>query len=468
MSVYSIDSLEDTNEITLRNYDSSRDDNDSFNLVSIMHSTNGPRDAPLRLKSTATPNYLSRKQDTGSNKTSSEIDTTEDLGTIRKNTIIANNKFSEKQVQLRRCSAMKNKKRDVADRMRSNSVSSLKQEEEVSGLCKKMASGCRRPSLKLSLSKQSWPGEASTSMKPDKKLSNVLVPRIQQARKPRSYLEHYRRRFSEPRYNARSPEGSTLSVFGDSQQEQLTDEDTCLPSTSRDDRSELSFYRRLIEGFSDCTVATARSSGTLHQHVSEDTNRCRSQATSKADPISNKSKSLGYKPYTIEEYQTLPIPNLDRSLGPDKVEMQAKREWLMRRRSYGNSVSAHNRQRIALQAQKLEPMRAAPRKCFLPPLKDKEADVKTQGDSISSTIFEDRHAISQNGGTNCSKYSKRDVDVGEISSSRKSKKFGRAACFGLPLNSRDIIEDSYLESLRQRHLYEKKMVDRIISQAVCP
>ncbi|XP_076644952.1 uncharacterized protein LOC143354585 [Halictus rubicundus] len=445
MSVYSIDSLEGTNEITLHSSDSSRDENDKFQIASITHLTNTPRDAPLRSKPSDALNHLYRKQDARTDR------------------------IAEEDLHLRQRSVSSdNQKRDVTDRLKNNNVSSLNQ-EEGSSLSKRVASDCRKRSSKQFPTKRTCSRETSTPMKPDKKLANVLAPRIQQARKPRSYLELYRRRFSEPQHNARSPEGSTLSVFGDSQQEEHADGDTCLPGTPRDDRSELSFYRRLIKGFTDCTVATARSSGTSHQHVSEDTHTSHSQHAVKGDAISNKSKGIGYRPYTIEEYRTLPIPNLDRSLGPDKVEIQAKREWLMRRRSYGNSVSAHNRQRIVLQAQKMKSLHSTLQKCSLPPLKEKEVDVKTQGDSISSTIFEDQQdAISQNGGTNCGKYSKRDLDVGKISSSGKSKKFGRVPSFSLLLNPRDIIENSYLESLRQRHLYEKKMVDRIISQTVCP
>nr|XP_031836776.1 uncharacterized protein LOC116428804 [Nomia melanderi] len=401
--------------------------------------------------------------DSGFNKIASGTDIDKKTKTkSNRNAVIAGGDASLR----RRLASSKNKKRDVTDPLRSNDASSLNQEED--SVNKRVASSFRKHFSKTLLAKRSRPEKNPIPTKPNKKLGNVLAPRIQPAKMPRSYLELYRRRFSEPRYNVRSPEGSTLSIFGDSQQEQLTDEDTCLPDTPRDDQSELSFYRRLIEEFTDRPVTTIRSAGTLHQHVSEDTNVSHGLDMVKRDAISNKSKSLAYRPYTIEEYKTLPIPNLDRSLGPDKVEMQTKREWLMRRRSYGNSVSAHNRQRIVLQAQKLKPMRSAPQKCFLPPLKDKEVDVKMQSNSISSTIFEEQDTISLNGGTNYGKYSKGNIDVGKVSSSEKSKKFGRASSFGSSSNSRDVIEDSYLESLRQRHLYEKEMVDRIMSQALCP
>lgn len=125
-----------------------------------------------------------------------------------------------------------------------------------------------------------------------------------------------------PGYDVRSPEGSASSVCGDSQRDQLADDDTCLPATPRDDRSELSFYRRLIEGSGEPAATTARSAGIVHQHASEDTSGHSRLDRAKRD--GDKSRSPGYRAYTIEEYRTLPIPKLDRSLGPDKVEMQAK------------------------------------------------------------------------------------------------------------------------------------------------
>ncbi|KOC69608.1 hypothetical protein WH47_05551 [Habropoda laboriosa] len=308
-------------------------------------------------------------------------------------------------------------------------------------------------------------------MRTDKKLGNVLAPRIQPARKPRSYLELYRRRFSGPQYNVRSPEGSTLSVCGDSEREQLSDDDTGSLATPRDDQSELSFYRRIIEGSTDPLASVPRSIETVHLRELQDTNivsTCPNRA--KHDESGDKSKKgLGYRPYTIEEYKTLPIPKLDRSLGPDKVEMQAKREWLMRRRSYGNSVSARNRQRILLlQAHKHKPRDAIAEKCFLPSLKDQEVDAKTQSDSMLSTISDDREITEKSGNVNNVTCSKKNRNIRKIPSSRRSKKFERTSSFCSSLNSHGVIEDSYLESLRQRHLYEKEMVDRIINQALCP
>ncbi|CAK9804913.1 hypothetical protein ANTPLA_LOCUS4250 [Anthophora plagiata] len=350
--------------------------------------------------------------------------------------------------------------------------------------------------------------DSTMPMRPDKKLGNVLAPKIQPARKPRSYLELYRRRFSGPQYNVRSPEGSTLSVCGDSEREQLSDDDTGSLVTPRDDQSELSFYRRIIEGSTDLLAPVARSIETVHLRELQDTNissTC-SNGAKQDQPGDKSKKGLGYRPYTIEEYKTLPVPKLDRSLGPDKVEMQAKREWLMRRRSYGNSVSARNRQRILLlQAHRHEvritrndfdvatsgcatstsesySTREIPtrrflisnsrddiaEKCFLPPLKDQEVDAKTQSNSLRSTISDDQETIEKSSNMNSDRCFKKNHNIRKISSSRRSKKFERTSSFCSSLNSYDVIEDSYLESLRQRHLYEKEMVDRIINQALCP
>lgn len=128
-----------------------------------------------------------------------------------------------------------------------------------------------------------------------------------------------------PQYNARSPEGSTLSVCGDSEQGQLIDDDIHSFATPRDDQSELSFYRRIIEGSVEPLASAARTNDVVLPRTLQDTNTTSTCSIRvRHDKSDDKSKSLNYKPYTIEEYKTLPIPKLDRSLGPDKVEMQAK------------------------------------------------------------------------------------------------------------------------------------------------
>ncbi|XP_076388350.1 uncharacterized protein LOC100883742 isoform X2 [Megachile rotundata] len=425
MSQYSTDSLEDANEISPRSQDSLREN--SVNLQTIKAVNDLSRDASHRTKRTTT--LLTRKQDTRSNETTSSIGISKDTETVgSRNAIIANGDTSKR----RRPVSSKNRKRDVTDPPRKNDTSKQDQED----IKKMAATKCTR--LK---SKQTCCKKTSIPMKPDKNLSNV-APKMQQSE---LYLD-LDQRFSVPWYNARSPKGSTLSVWGDSHQEQLTDDETRSFATPRDDQSELSFYRRLIEGSNDPLAPTIRSSETVHQRELQDTNILSFSLDERVKQLSGdkSKKSVGYRPYTIEEYKTLSIPKLDRSLGPDKVEMQAKREWLMRRRSYGNSVSARNCQRILMQAQKL----------------------KTQDDSMSSMITEGR-ATSKDRNANCSRYSKRNQKVGKISSPRSSKKFERTSSFCSSLNSRDFIEDSYLESLRQRHLYEKEMVDRIINRALC-
>ncbi|XP_043520743.1 uncharacterized protein LOC122534300, partial [Frieseomelitta varia] len=410
--------------------------------------------------------FTENVSDTGSNETTSSIN--KDTGTAgSKNAIIANRGLVDTSKQ--RCPTSSGSgKRNVADPLKRNNTNGSKREEDDGSKRQVVDTSCTKRFSKTSATK-CCSKDVPMSMKPNKKLGNVLAPKVQQARKPRSYLELYRRRFSGPQYKARSPEGSTLSVCGDSEREELTDDDTRSLATPRDDQSELSFYRRIIEGSTDPLASANRSAKTVRRPTFQDTNTIFSSSnTAKYSAPDDKSKkSLGYKPYTIEEYKTLPIPKLDRSLGPDKIEMQAKREWLMRRRSYGNSVSARNRQRILLQAYRTKTRDAVAEKCFLPPLKDQEVDAKMQDDSMCSTIIEDRGStIQTHSDTNGGRYSKKNIC--KVSSSRRSKKFERTSSFCSSLNSYGIIEDSYLESLRQRHLYEKEMIDRIINQTLRP
>ncbi|CAK9825175.1 hypothetical protein ANTRET_LOCUS3238, partial [Anthophora retusa] len=524
MSVYSVDSLEDNNEVSPRNTDSLRE-----NIARY----------------------------TESNETTPSAGTDKDTRTAgSRNAIIANGELVDASKR-RRPTSSRPGKRDVTDRLKRNNTNSSNQENDSGN--KRIVTRCSKRFPKTFSTKRSYcPMDSPMPMRPDKKLGNVLAPKIQPARKPRSYLELYRRRFSGPQYNVRSPEGSTLSVCGDSEREQLSDDDTGSLATPRDDQSELSFYRRIIEGSTDPLAPVTRSIETVHLRELQDTNissTCSNGA--KQDQSGDKSKKgLGYRPYTIEEYKTLPIPKLDRSLGPDKVEMQAKksvyplklrhkylktfprkkysrhprlvasrqrrmlsksrqqccssetafwlacrrssgsratpgvqrgnscrrhtrrhskfqkplsREWLMRRRSYGNSVSARNRQRILLlQAHRHKSRDGIAEKCFLPPLKDQEVDAKTQSNSLRSTISDDQETIEKSSNMNSDRCFKKNHNIRKISSSRRSKKFERTSSFCSSLNSYDIIEDSYLESLRQRHLYEKEMVDRIINQALCP
>ncbi|XP_026666912.1 uncharacterized protein LOC108621936 [Ceratina calcarata] len=418
MSVYSTDSLEDINAVSPRDQSS-------------LHRNN---------------------EYTGSNKTTPNAGTDKDAKIAKtRNAIIASRGFADVPKR-RRPASSRNGKRDVTARLKGNNADNSTQDETIS---KRFSARCSKRFSKAFATKRSSM-DSPMSMKPDKKLGNVLPPKIQPARKPRSYLGLYRRRFSELQYNARSPKGSTLSVCGDSEREQLSDDDARTLATPRDDQSELSFYRRIIEGTVDPLAS-------LTETVRRQGLRDLDTSSSRAKQDDKSKKSLGYRPYTIEEYKTLSIPKLDRSLGPDTVEMQAKREWLMRRRSYGNSVSARNRQRILLQAHKLKSEDDIVEKCFLPPLKDQEVDAKAQDQCLK--IPEDREIIQTTSNVKNRRYVKRNCDK---TSSRRPKKFERTSSFSSLLDSNDVVEDSYLESLRQRHLHEKQMIDRIIHEALCP
>ncbi|KAK1128533.1 hypothetical protein K0M31_002991 [Melipona bicolor] len=360
MSVYSMDSLENVDEISPRNQNFLYRNTGGFNLE---------------------PN-------TESNETTSSIN--KDTGTAgSKNAIIANRGLIDASKQ--RCpSSSGSGKRNVADPLKRNVNTNGSKREEDGGSKRLADTSCTKTKTfsKTSATK-CCSKDIPMPMKSNKKLGNVLAPKVQQAKKPRSYLELYRRRFilkftasllnrryfdiSEmlnikrfedilassrvqtsnsyfnfkaierrtsggrcifsislfaggPQYKARSPEGSTLSVCGDSEREELSDDDTRSLATPRDDQSELSFYRRIIDGSTDPLASANRSAKTVRRPTFQDTNTIFSGSnTAKCSTSDDKSKkSLSYRPYTIEEYKTLPIPKLDRSLGPDKIEMQAK------------------------------------------------------------------------------------------------------------------------------------------------
>ncbi|KAF3423142.1 hypothetical protein E2986_11091 [Frieseomelitta varia] len=408
MSVYSMDSLENFGEISPRNQNFLYRNTDGFNLE---------------------PN-------TGSNETTSSIN--KDTGTAgSKNAIIANRGLVDTSKQ--RCPTSSGSgKRNVADPLKRNNTNGSKREEDDGSKRQVVDTSCTKRFSKTSATK-CCSKDVPMSMKPNKKLGNVLAPKVQQARKPRSYLELYRRRFSGPQYKARSPEGSTLSVCGDSEREELTDDDTRSLATPRDDQSELSFYRRIIEGSTDPLASANRSAKTVRRPTFQDTNTIFSSSnTAKYSAPDDKSKkSLGYKPYTIEEYKTLPIPKLDRSLGPDKIEMQAKdgvaraanalkkigsnvvppgqhSGWRAGTASTAARRQAHDEEIVVADVLGDTTRDAVAEKCFLPPLKDQEVDAKMQDDSMCSTIIEDRGStIQTHSDTNGGRYSKKNICKGQ-------------------------------------------------------
>lgn len=123
----------------------------------------------------------------------------------------------------------------------------------------------------------------------------------------------------------RSPEDSTLSICGDSQLRELSLDEgrSSLPGTSRDDSnsSELSFYRRFVEGHVTRTTHATRPCEVSHRGILSNIFFSGEQCERSG---SDKLRKSTYRPYTIEEYKSLSMPTLDRSLGPDKDEVQAK------------------------------------------------------------------------------------------------------------------------------------------------
>ncbi|XP_008206491.1 uncharacterized protein LOC100114967 isoform X3 [Nasonia vitripennis] len=152
---------------------------------------------------------------------------------------------------------------------------------------------------------------------PRKKLASAAPPPAAAAasrrlsgqnKRPESYLELYRRRFSAEASS--SPEAAGLSICGDSSgrlHDAGAEEDV-----SRDDRSELSFYRRLL----DETEAEA-----YQRRTSRD--------------------ATCFRPYTIEDYRIIRATSakLDRSLGPDREDVCAKRHPNKEKRLHDVSVA---------------------------------------------------------------------------------------------------------------------------------
>ncbi|XP_043503402.1 uncharacterized protein LOC122524947 [Polistes fuscatus] len=331
--------------------------------------------------------------------------------------------------------------------------------------------------------------KATTEMtvKAHRKLANVLSTSDVQTFKKSEVERSISLFFSIsglPRYKRviRSPEGSNLSIYADSLREKLVvggmEEEgggrISFSGSSRDDQSELSFYQRLIERSATRLPQTIRSCETLRPLcVSMDSPKSSDNFTRIRTPFkstlseSRLVKKPTYKPYTIEDYRSLPIPKPDRSLGPDKEEILAKREWLMRRRSYGDSVSERNRQQILHTAQRFKSRRIAPRKCFLPSLKHRDTDLKihTNSSITEKTVNESNDNVERKNHLNRSTkilISKKSTP----NSSRKSKKQDKSVKRSINLNSSDHFEDSYLDSLQQRHLREKELVDKLIRQAI--
>lgn len=82
--------------------------------------------------------------------------------------------------------------------------------------------------------------------------------------------------------------------------------------------------------------------------------------------------------------------------------------------------------------------------------------------------FKDQDVTKRNGDVSNGRYSKENSNensnICKLPLARKSKKSERRSNVNSSLNSSDTVDDLYLESLRQRHLSEKEMIDRILNQ----
>lgn len=100
-----------------------------------------------------------------------------------------------------------------------------------------------------------------------------------------------------------------------------------LPTTSRDDSSELSFYRRFVEGRAElatCTAFFPCAVASRQEPPNDSVVPGAARAVDERNGAKGKPKGPTYRPYTIEEYRSLSVPRPDRSLGPDKDEVQTK------------------------------------------------------------------------------------------------------------------------------------------------
>lgn len=114
-----------------------------------------------------------------------------------------------------------------------------------------------------------------------------------------------------------SPEGSALSIFGDSCRDQISYVESLRPSesTPRDDQSELSFYRRLINH-----PRTNRSWDVNERYIASGNLK----SVSDYGITMNEEHEASYRPYSIRDYECLTVSRADRSLGPDPVEIREK------------------------------------------------------------------------------------------------------------------------------------------------
>ncbi|XP_018311483.1 uncharacterized protein [Mycetomoellerius zeteki] len=423
MSEYSLDSLESVEDDSLEKHISVNSDNDD-NLGTIKSDDRSSKNTSFQLNSTLTT--LSQIKD---NMTETNCTVREDrcTGTCRatreepwlcirkRNDVGERRRTGEGDESRRRC-------------RRTSRPTTMATATTTTTETERCSPGARNSSSKCSLR------DNRGGMRADKKLGNVLVPWIRGPARTTSYLELYRRRFNVPKYSRiQSPEGSTLSICGDSQLEELSLDEGCssLPGTSRDD-SELSFYRRFVEDHAVRVTreCTRRSCEILRHGITSNTVSLEEQCERSVSD--SKLKKPTYRPYTIEEYRSLSVPRPDRSLGPDKDEVQAKSR------------------------------RAIAQKCFLPPLKDWDATASKNRES--SRILETNNVTQESLLKHPVMYPKKRITTDETSSFRESEMFEKTLSFDSSFNLYASCED--LETLQQCHLDETKLADRLMRQTL--
>ncbi|XP_067214720.1 uncharacterized protein [Linepithema humile] len=468
MSEYSLDSLESIEEDSLEKHVSANSDNDDkSNLNAVKSDDKLVENTSFNLNpilATSSPKKDNMAEANGIQQYARGDRCASTTG--GRNSIIANGRgFTRRQRRRQECRAARDESW-LCIRKRNDVVEGHEEEDDAirrrrrrrrtsRPTTERRSPGARNSSSKCSLR------NSRSDMRADKKLDNVFASRTQ-SRGPAgtvSYLELYRRRFSILKCpHIRSPEGSTLSICGDSQLEELSlgEGRPSLPGTSRDDSSELSFYRRFVKDQAGVT-RTTRSCETSRRGTPSNT--VFSGVKCERSVSDSKLKKPKYRPYTIEEYRSLSVSRPDRSLGPDKDEVQAKREWLMRRRSYGDSVSVRNRELILQQTRKLKTRRAIAQKCFLPSLKDRDDGASKDRENLR--IVETVDATQKSLLKRPARYRKGTVTANQVS---KSETLEKTSSFDSSFVSHAAFED--LEMLQQRHLQEKELADRLMRQAL--
>ncbi|XP_018359678.1 PREDICTED: uncharacterized protein LOC108758932 isoform X2 [Trachymyrmex cornetzi] len=443
MSEYSLDSLESVEDDSLEKRNSVNSDNDD-NLGTIKSDDRSSKNTSFRLNSTLTTLSHIKDNMTEANCTVREDRCTGTTG-VRNSIITSGRGFARRQQE---CRATREepwlcirKRNDVGERRsgegdesrrrrrcrRTSRPTTMATTTTMTTETERCSLGARNSSSKCSLR------DNGGGMRADKKLGNVLIPWIRGPARTTSYLELYRRRFNVSRYpRIHSPEGSTLSICGDSQLEELSLDEGCssLPGTSRDDGSELSFYRRFVEDQAVRVTRTRRSCEILRQGITSNTVSLQEQCERSVSD--SKLKKPTYRPYTIEEYRSLSVPRPDRSLGPDKDEVQAKSR------------------------------RAVAQKCFLPPLKDWDATASKNRES--SRILETNNVTQESLLKHPVMCPKKGIATDETSTYQESEMFEKTLSFESSLNLYASCED--LETLQQCHLQETELADRFMRQTL--